>query len=197
MLCGTQDRQAENGADNASQARGLGDWIDSTGPSDVPAAYRTPSGSIHGSGAFSETTINNLITSIYRVSGTAQDLTLVADTALRAVITGFARADTITGANRSYNADNASGIIKLAVSVYESDNGMISIVNMNPDCAPDTTNKDTGYLLNSSYYSVGELKGLGSSRLPDAGGGPRGFVDWVGTLKVSHPGALGKITALS
>jgi len=197
MLLGTQDRAAADGAGTASTCRGLGDWIDSTGPSDVPAAYRTPSGSIYASSAFSETILNNLITSIYRVNGAANKLTLVADTALRRAISDFARADTITGANRQYNADSDAGFIKLAVGMYESDHGFISIVNMNPDTAPDTTNKDTGYLLNPDFYAVGELKSLGSTRLEDQGGGPRGYVDWIGTLKVNHPGAHGKITQIA
>ena len=193
-ICGTQDRSAENGAGTASTLRGLGDWLDSAGPSDVPAAYRTPSGSIHSSGAFTETIMNNLITSIYRVNGAANSLTLVADTALRRVISDFARLDGGTGPIRAFNAESDAGLIKLAVSMYESDHGRVAIVNMNPDCAPDTTDKDTGYLLNPDFYSVGELIGMGSTRLPDLGGGPRGYVDWVGTLKVSHPGAHGKIT---
>jgi hypothetical protein len=81
--------------------------------------------------------------------------------------------------------------------MYESDHGMVSIVNMNPDCAPDTTNKDYGYLLNPDFYGVADLIGLGSTRLPNLGGGERGFVDWTGTLVVNHPGAHGKISVIA
>ena len=157
-ICSNNDRSAENGGGTAYALRGLGDWIDSGGPSDVPAAYRTPAASIHASGAFTETVLNSLITSIYRVNGMANELTLVADTALRAVIADFARTSGST--NTVYrqiqqSADTAT--IKLTVDFYESDNGMVSIVNMNPDCAPDTTNKDTGYLLNPEYMGVADL----------------------------------------
>ena len=196
-LLGTQDRAAENGGGVAYTMRGFGDWIDSAGPADVPADYRTPAGSIHASGTFSETVLNNLITSVYRQNGATNSLTLLADTALRRVVTDFARADTTSGALRQYNADSSSGLIKLAVGQYQSDHGIITIVDMNPDCAPDTTNKDTGYLINPEYYAVGELIPLGSTRLPNLGGGERGYVDWTGTLKVAHPGAHGKITVLS
>lgn len=196
-LLGTQDRAAEDGAGTVYTMRGLGDWIDSAGPSDVPSAYRTPSGSIHASGTFTETVLNNLITSIYRVSGSTQSLTLVADTALRRVISDFSRLDSGTGPIRAFNTESDAKMISLAVNVYESDQGKVSIVNMNPDCAPDTTNKDTGYLINPSFYGVGEYRSLGSTRGVDQGGGPRGWVDWTGTLKVSHPGAHGKITVLS
>lgn len=192
-LMGTQDRAAEDGAGTAYQMRGLGDWLDSSGPSDVPAAYRTPSGSIHSSGTFTETVLNTMITSIYRTNGVDNSLTLVADTALRTVVTGFARADTTTGALRNTNQDSTSSLLTLAVAAYQSDNGYVAVVNMNPDCATDTTNKDSGYLLNPDYYGVGELITLGSSRLQNAGGGERGIVDWTGTLKVSHPAAHGVV----
>ncbi len=196
-LLGTQDRAAENGGGVAYTMRGLGDWIDSAGPADVPSDYRTPAGSIHASGTFTETVLNNLITSIYRVSGVTNSLTLIADTALRRVISDFARADSSTGPIRTFNSNSASGLIKLSVGQYQSDHGIVTIVDMNPDCAPDTTNKDTGYLINPEYYAVGELIPLGSTRLPNLGGGERGYVDWTGTLKVAHPGAHGKITVLS
>lgn len=196
-IIGTQDRAAENGAGTAYTMRGLGDWLDSSGPSDVPAAYRTPADSIHSSGTFTETILNRMVTSIYRVSGVTNSLTLVADTALRRAITDFARADTITGAVRTNDNSYLNNMIKLAVGVYQSDHGLVTIVDMNPDCSPDTTNKDVGYLVNPEYYAVGELISLGSTRLPNLGGGERGYVDWTGTLKVSHPGAHGVVVGTS
>jgi len=197
-LCSTNDRSVENGAGTSYGMRGLGDWIDSGGPFDVPSDYRTPAASIHAIGALTETVFNNLITSIYRVSGTTNSLTLVADTALRRIISDFAR----TSASGDYSVrqvsyPGGSGEIKLAVDMYSSDHGQVSIVNMNPDCAPDTTNKDTGYLINPDFLSVAELITLGSSRLPNLGGGERGYVDFTGTVCVKHPGAFGKITAIS
>ena len=197
-LMSNNDRSVEDGGSTVYGLRGLGDWIDSAGPSDVPAAYRTPAASISSSGAITETVFNNLITSIYRVTGTTNSLTLVADTALRRVISDYAR----TSGNTDYSVRQVTyngevSTIKLAVEMYESDHGMVSIVNMNPDCAPDTSNKDTGYLINPDYYGVAELISLGSTRLPNLGGGDRGYVDSSLTLLVKHPGAHGKITAIA
>ena len=197
-LMSTNDRSVEDGGSTVYGLRGLGDWIDSAGPADVPAAYRTPAASISASGAVTETVFNNLITSIYRVTGTTNSLTLVADTALRRVISDYARtsgSSDYSVRQVTYNGEVSS--IKLAVEMYESDHGMVSIVNMNPDCAPDTTNKDTGYLINPDYYGVAELISLGSTRLPNLGGGDRGYVDSTLTLLVKHPGAHGKITAIA
>ncbi len=201
-LMGTQDFSIENGAGTAYGLRGLGDWIDSAGPSQVPSAFRTPADSIHDTGTFTETTLNELITSIYRVTGSTNSLMLVADTALRREIADFARLDPVAqdAANNSirsvnYNGDSAS--IKLSVELYQSDHGVVSIVNMNPDCAPDTTNKDTGYIINPDYFGISELIPMGSTRLPNLGGGERGYVDCALTSLVYHPGAHGKITTLS
>ena len=196
-LMSNNDRSVEDGGSTVYGLRGLGDWIDSAGPADVPAAYRTPAASISASGAITETVFNNLITSIYRVTGTTNSLTLVADTALRRVISDYAR----TSGSSDYSVRQVTyngevSTIKLAVEMYESDHGMVSIVNMNPDCAPDTSNKDTGYLINPDYYGVAELISLGSTRLPNLGGGDRGYVDSTLTLLVKHPGAHGKITAI-
>jgi hypothetical protein len=197
-LMSNNDRSVEDGGSTVYGLRGLGDWIDSAGPADVPAAYRTPAASISSSGAITETAFNNLITSIYRVTGTTNSLTLVADTALRRVISDYAR----TSGSSDYSVRQVTyngevSTIQLAVEMYESDHGMVSIVNMNPDCAPDTSNKDTGYLINPDYYGVAELISLGSTRLPNLGGGDRGYVDSTLTLICKHPGAHGKITAIT
>jgi hypothetical protein len=204
-LAGTQDSATEDGAGTASALRGLGKWIasgkagDLAVASDVPAAFSTPEDSVEVDAAnFTETELNTLISSIFRVTGSTNNLMLVADTALRTTISDFARfgaqgtAASEAGV-RSVNYDGNSGTIKLSVDLYESDHGVVSVVNMNPDCSPDTTNKNTGYIVNPEYYGIHELIPMGSTRLPNLGGGERGFVDCALTLGVYHPGAHGKI----
>ena len=201
-LIGTQDRSIEDGAGTAYGLRGLGDWIDSAGPSDVPADFRTPSDSIYDistSGAFSEAALNGLISSIYRETGNSNNLMLVADTGLRRTIADFARLGGASGDSvRSVNYDGNKAEIKLSVELYQSDHGMVSIVNMNPDTAPATiaggTDYNDGYLINPEYYGVHELIPMGSTRLPNLGGGERGFCDCTLTLGVYQPQAHGKIT---
>ena len=201
-LAGTQENATEDGAGTANALRGLGDFLDSAGPFDVPAAYRTPADSIYttseaASAEFSESKLNDIISSIFRVTGSANNLSLVADTGLRRVISDFAR--TSAGAAeqiRSVNYDGNSGSIKLSVDLYESDHGVVSIVNQNPDCAPNfggTTTTGSGYIVNPEYYGIHELIPMGSTRLPNLGGGERGFVDCALTLGVYHPGAHGVI----
>ena len=201
-IIGTQDRSIEDGAGTPYGLRGLGDWIDSAGPADVPANFRTPASSIYDistSGAFSELALNNLISSIYRETGNTNNLMLVADTGLRRTIADFARVSAGATENiRSVNYDGNRAEIKLSVEIYQSDHGLVSIVNMNPDTAPATlaggTSFNDGYLINPEYYGVHELIPMGSTRLPNLGGGERGFCDCTLTLGVYHPQAHGKIT---
>ena len=54
-----------------------------------------------------------------------------------------------------------------------------------------------GYLLNPDYVGIAELMSIGSTRLPNLGGGERGFVDAALTLQVLSPLAHGKITAIA
>jgi hypothetical protein len=169
-LAGTQDRSVENGAGTAYGLRGLGDWIDSAGPADVPAAFRTPAASINATGtAFTETILNTMISSIYRETGTVNDLMLIADTALRNEISDFARSGNANDV-RTVNYNGSDSEIKLSVDLYQSDHGIVSVVNGNPDCMPAVTGgtaNGAGYLVNPEYYGVHELIPLGSTRLPN------------------------------
>jgi hypothetical protein len=197
-LAGTQDKATEDGAGTANRLRGLGDWLDSAGPSDVPAAFRTPADSIKDQGgtAITESEFNAIIASIFKVTGSTNNLMMVADVGVRQTISDFARTTgSATDNVRTVNYDGNSGSIKLSVDLYESDHGVVSIVNANPDCMPTTTpTNETAYLVNPEYYGVHELIPMGSTRLPNLGGGERGFVDCALTLGVYHPGAHGKIT---
>ena len=204
-IAGTQDSSTEDGAGTANALRGLGDWLDGAAGG-VPATFQTPADSIYttteaNATAFSESALNGIISSIFRVTGSASNLMLVADTGLRQVIADFARTSTSATDNvRSVNYDGNSGTIKLSVDLYESDHGVVSIVNQNPDCAPNfggNTTTGSGYIVNPEYYGIHELIPMGSTRLPNLGGGERGFVDCALTLGVYHPGAHGYIQAIT
>jgi hypothetical protein len=192
-ICSDNDRTVENGAGTPYALRGLGDWLDSAGPSDVPAAYRTPTDSILTASP-SDTTFNNIIASIYTVNGEANNLTLIAGVALRKVISNFQRSSgqATSPAEAVYriNQDASSKKITHAVTLYESDFGIVNVINANPSCMP---NANRGYVVNPKYLGFNTLIPMGSTRLENQGGGERGFVDMVGTLVCKHPGAHGKI----
>ena len=201
-LASANDRAVEDGSSTAYALRGLGDWLDSAGPSDVPAGFRTPAASIYtaaeaGTTEFGEEALNDIITSIFEQTGSTNDLMLIADTGLRRVIADFARTSgSSDNSVRNVNYDGGSGQITLRVDMYESDHGMVSIVNGNPSCMPNfggSTANSSGYLINPEYAGIHELIALGSTRLPNQGGGERGYVDCALTLGVYHPQAHGLI----
>jgi len=197
-ICSANDRSAENGAGTPYKTRGFSKWCSGSAGTDVPAAYETPTTSLHTSGALTEDDFRDLITSIFRVNGMANQLTLVADTELRQLISGFTRADTSSNDSTYTVTESAtSKKITFTVSMYESDHGFISIVNMNPDCSPDTTNKDDGFLVNPEYIGWAELIPVGSTMLEDQGGGSRGYIDCVGAFICNSPLAHGLITDIT
>jgi hypothetical protein len=211
-IIGTGDASIENGQGTPYKMRGLSKWIQTGAQTDsapaTPENYRPASGQVYDistDGAFTETSLNSLISTIYRHTGSTQNLTLVADTGLRKTISNFARfgvdkADGTEAGVRSVNYDGNTAQIKLSVEIYESDFGRVSIVNMNPDTAPATianpaqTTFNDGFLVNPEYYGIHDLIPMGSTRLPNLGGGERGYVDCSLTLGVYHPQAHGKIT---
>ena len=189
-ICSDNDRSAENGAGTPYALRGLGDWLDSAGPSDVAEAYRTPSGSILAA-APTEITFNDVIASIFAKNGEMNSLTAIAGTTLRKRIAEFTRTDN-NASEGVYNVmQNAeSKKVTLSVQVFDSDFGFVRIVNGNPDCMPAATR---GYLINPKYLGFNTLIPMGSQRLENQGGGERGYVEAVGTLVCKHPQAHGKI----
>ncbi len=183
---------------------GLAAYIDSAPGAGVgvPTGFETPASSIYTQAedtttAFNETAFNDLITSVFEVNGSVNNLSLVANTGLRRTVSDFARLQPSGETSiRDVNYDGGSAQIKLSVELYQSDHGIVSIINGNPVCMPDfgtATNKGSGFLVNPEYYGVHELIPMGTSRLPNLGGGERGIVDCALTLGVYHPQAHGLI----
>lgn len=190
LLASDNDRTVENGAGTPYGARGLGDWLDSAGPADVPVSYRTPAASILGA-APTEQTLNDQLGSIFTVTGDVSTLTLIAGVSLRKVIANITRTDNNASETVYHvNQDATSKKVTLSVMTFESDFGIINIVNGNPACMPAATR---GYLLSGGKYGVNDLISIRAHALDNQGGGERGYVEWAGTLKMNHPQAHGKI----
>lgn len=193
-IASDNEMTVENGAGTPYGMRGLGKWIQSTAQATnpVPEAYRTPSGSIVAS-TLSETTFNGIIGSIFSRNGEMNSLTLVANVALRQLISNFTRSTSVASSQTYHvNQDATSKQITLSVNLYDSDFGIIKIVNGNPSCMP-TAEDNVGYVLNPKYLGFNTLIPMGATRLENQGGGERGFIDVAGTLCVKHPQAHGKI----
>jgi hypothetical protein len=194
-IASDNEMTVENGAGTPYGMRGLGKWIQSTAQATnpVPADYRTPSGSLFTTGTLSESSFNSIVGSIFAKNGEMNSLTLVANVALRQLISNFTRSTTAASSQTYHvNQDATSKQITLSVNLYDSDFGLVKIVNGNPSCMP-TGSTNVGYVLNPKYLAFNTLIPMGATRLENQGGGERGFIDVAGTLCVKHPQAHGKI----
>lgn len=200
----------------AGKLRGLGRWISNSGGSSgsagadgatqVPSDFRTPLASIHGAshndnndanvngvttGNLSEEDFSKILASIFNETGEMQDLHLVADTALRNhIVDEFTR----TNGNASqvrYNQDSGA-VVEYNVEMFNGPFGVVKILTANPKCMPGSLN-DRGYLIDPSLLGWAEALPTGSTMLEDQGGGPRGYIDAMGTLICRGPKGLGKI----
>ena len=207
---------SDNGAKTGSagdpgKIRGLGAWINDTGvnpvtglPDDVtavPAAFRTVSSAILEDGAaeLTESRFNGMLTGIFEETGEQQDMILVAGTSVRnAIIDGFTRVQNSTVA--SYNTGNGTTFnqgdgteVNYNVEIFQGPYGVVKIISANPKCLPDNDQK-RAYLIDPSLLGWAEAMSMGSTMLEDQGGGPRGYIDAMGTLICKGANGLGKIT---
>ena len=194
----------------AGKLRGLGVWTDPTLESgagsqadddvtEVPDAFKTKAGARLGDGSLelTESRFNGMLTSIFEETGEQQDMILVAGTSVRnSIIDGFTRVQNSTTA--SYNTGNGTTFnqgdgtdVNYNVEIFQGPYGIVKIISANPKCMPD---QKRAYLLDPSLLGWSEAMSMGSTMLEDQGGGPRGYIDAMGTLCVKGPNGLGKIT---
>lgn len=189
---------------NAGKLRGLGAWISDTAQTDdvtsVPSDFRTKPAAILADAAeeLTEARFNGMLTGIFEETGENQDMILVAGTQVRnSIIDGFTRVHHVA-ANTNHIAGNSTTFnqgdgteINYNVEIFQGPYGIVKIISANPKCLPD---QKRAYLLDPSLLGWAEGMSMGSTMLEDQGGGPRGYIDAMGTLCVKGPNGLGKIT---
>jgi len=196
-------------ANKGSKFRGLGEWINSSPTADgvqaVPTAFQTPSDSIISDSAkeLTESRFNDMLTSIFEQTGEQGDHVLVAGTSVRnAIIDGFTRVQSVVNTNTAGDTLIASGNgttfnqgdgsdVTYNVEIFQGPYGIVKIISANPKTLPD---QKRAYLLDPSLLGYAEAMSMGSTMLEDQGGGPRGYIDAMGTLICRGPNGLGKIT---
>ncbi|KRP33605.1 MAG: hypothetical protein ABS34_13805 [Opitutaceae bacterium BACL24 MAG-120322-bin51] len=183
--------------------RGLGEWINDAPTADdvqaIPVAFRTKAEAILDAAGeeLTESRFNGMLTAIFEETGEQQDLVLVAGTQVRnSIIDGFTRVK--TGATASYSSGNNTTFnqgdgteVNYNVEIFQGPFGIVKIVSANPKCLVD---QKRAYLLDPSLLGYAEALSIGSTMLEDQGGGPRGYIDAMGTLLVKGSNGLGKIT---
>lgn len=203
-ICSDNDRQAEDGV-STYLTRGLGDWIDASGPTDVPSRYRVASGQVDSTtmANTTESTFNATIQARYEQVGQKEDLYLIAGPTLKKTITFFSRADTSsTDSTLSVTQPASDRKLTLTVQEYDGDFGRVFIVpslfnGRTSGSGLDATVRHRGYLLNPSLLGLSIMSAEASERLENQGGGERGYVKFIGGLCVKNPLGLAKFNATS
>jgi hypothetical protein len=184
------------------QTRGLGTFIDSSGPSDVDADFRTPSGSINATAqaSLTETLVGDVITSIYTQGGKARSYKLVCGTSLKRAISNFSRATGAAGTTKTYQVTQSaeSKKITLNVEIYEGDFGTLDLI---PDLflghgasSTTTIRAMRGYVIATDLVGIRYVTSPTHVDLPDEGGGQKGgYKVWWGLE--CNPLGLGKFNA--
>lgn len=179
-------------AGTAAKMRGLDKWIDSAGPADVPAEYRTPAASIITT--LTEITLNDVLRSMHDEKNGVANVTMVNGSRVQQEIAEFTRTDN-NASEAVYHVHQAaeSKKVTLSVKVFDSDFGLIRMVNANSKC--QSTLK--GFLLDPDFLELRFQQEAQGHELPDLGGGPRGYVDMFASLAMRDPRSAGKVTLAS
>ena len=202
QICGDDDRNAGSGS-VARVSRGLGDWIDSSGPSDVNALYRTPSGSINATATASltEALFNGVLQSIYESGGTTS-LALIGGPQLVEAIANFTRLAGSTSYAFQVTQEAKTHRMDLKVDLYQGPFNMISVApsvycGRASATAATAQSKARGYVIDTDLLKINSLEKPYSKELENQGGGRRGYVRTRYTLSATNPKGLGKFNATS
>lgn len=194
-----EQNDGSNGQDYAS--RGLGNWILATAQSvnPVPAAYRTPANSINttATNSLTESSINDVITSIWTAGGERTNGSLYANTNLKVGISGLSRSTSQTQYHINESAD--SNTITRSVDIFKGDFGVLKVV---PDLfigygGTDASRLARGYFVDPELLELNWMIPLGHINGQDEGGGPRGTWKGAVTMTCKNPRGFGAWKASS
>lgn len=214
-FCSNQTAQQDNGSVPYLTA-GIQTWISNAGtgtatPGDIPAAYRTPTGSIltGASSSLTDTSVQGLLKSIYDQTGQYKSFDAIVGTDLKRAFTSLLGTTALTttttagvtgaGATKvqTFQRDAAADTYIQSLDVFQGDFGT---VRLHPStfigtiaAGVWTATPFKGLVLNMDLIEVrygGNVAEVMS--LPDNGGGPARVVEAVAGLVVGNPLGLGK-----
>jgi len=199
VICGGQDKSS-GGPSFAT--RGLFNWIDSGGPSDVHSKYRTPADSIFTgttspSVALTESALADVLQSMFEVRSEKKTYMGVLSPNIVSIVDNFTRTDA-SGTAQRYNVnDNASTkTINMEVKVFNTSFGTVNIVPstfLNVTASPYAYDPDAGLLLDMDLLELQFMDPIHSVELEDQGGGRRGYTKAIYSLCCKNPRGFGKI----
>jgi len=193
------DGQADNGT-VPYLTKALGTWISTTGGTvpTVPAAFRTPAASIGGtslaSSTLTETTVQDVLTSIWGQTGQFRDFDGIVGSTLKRAFTNLlfttsqnATANTASSI-RTLNRDSNDSTYMSSVDVFEGDFGRL---RLHPSAFMPAAYK--GYFIPMDMVEIRYSSLPAVTSLPDYGGGPARLIEAVAGLVVKNPLGFGKL----
>jgi len=200
VFCGDQDSSLSG---TTHTCRGLGSWISSSAQTDnpVPAAYRTPAGSIKSVALTSllESDILALMQSIYEQTGQMGDWDGIFGTALKATVSSWTIHDPNVSNKtvvRTFQTQLKDNTLSGTIDIIKGDFGTIrehpTLWNAynNSTKAADTKR---GYVLDMDDLMMRVNKAPGFKPLPDDDSGPRGLISAIVSDQMGSPLKHGKI----
>jgi hypothetical protein len=205
-VCSDRDSQ-EQASTNPYRTRGLGSWI-SASQTDlpVPAAFRTPSGSINttATGSLTETEVQSVLQSMYTVTGTMNNMMLVCGPELKRAISNFTRfaggTDSKAGLSiRTFTQSAESKKLVASIDSFHGDFGVLDIVPslFNAKDQAQASQLRRGYVLSPDQIEIRFGRRPRFQELENAGGGQRALVDAIAALVCMNPKGLAKFAATS
>ena len=206
-VCSDRDSQ-EQASTNPYRTRGLGSWIKSSAQTDlpVPAAFRTPSGSINttATASLTETEVQSVLQSMYTVTGTMNNMMLVCGPELKRAISNFTRfaggTDNKAGLSiRTFTQSAESKKLVASIDSFHGDFGVLDIVPtlFNAKDQAEASQLRRGYVLSPDQIEIRFGRRPRFQELENAGGGQRALVDAIAALVCMNPKGLAKFAATS
>ena len=206
-VCSDRDSQ-EQASTNPYRTRGLGSWINASAQTDlpVPAAFRTPAGSINttATGSLTETEVQAVLQSMYTVTGTMNNMMLVCGPELKRAISNFTRfaggTDNKAGLSiRTFTQSAESKKLVASIDSFHGDFGVLDIVPslFNAKDQNEAAQLRRGYVLSPDQIEIRFGRRPRFQELENAGGGQRALVDAIAALVCMNPKGLAKFAATS
>ena len=204
-VCSDRDSQ-EQASTNPYRTRGLGSWINASAQTDlpVPAAFRTPAGSINttATASLTETEVQSVLQSMYTVTGTMNNMMLVCGPELKRAISNFTRfaggTDNKAGLSiRTFTQSAESKKLVASIDSFHGDFGVLDIVPslFNAKDQNEAAQLRRGYVLSPDQIEIRFGRRPRFQELEDMGGGKRALVDAIAALVCMNPKGLAKFAA--
>lgn len=200
------DNEAQNAAAGVPyKTRGMGKYIQNGAQTvlPIPSAYRTPTASVDSTAIASvtDTTVQNVLTSMWGETGSSGNHVLVCGSTLKRAFTDLTRV--ASGTNeyysvRNFNQDGAGKKIVDCIDAYHGDFGKVELVPTHwNNWSSGSADARRGYVIDPEKWQLRFNQQAQVMELPDQGGGPRFAVDAILGLVCLSPLGQGAFKATS